>query len=283
MRWVFDGALAAGIVCLALMERGTTGAVVLACGFVMAAALLARRALAVPVAFVVYGLAAAHLAVQPMVRLFDVAVLVSMYSVVKYGPGGRWPILAGAFAGLGVLLGAWAEDRRAGNFWTVVWVVGAVTVAVWVTAHGVRTRRLYVASLEERNATLQRERDHLTRLATADERAAIARELHDVVAHSLSVMIVQADGATYTLDPSATQARTALATIAATGREALDDMRRVVSLLRAASPPPLPSASSASSASPLSAAVRVAESGAEPAAGPGTQPGVGAAVGFGAG
>lgn len=93
-----------------------------------------------------------------------------------------------------------------------------------------------MASLEERAATLERERDHLARLAAADERAAIARELHDVVAHSLSVMIVQADGAGYTLDPASVHAREALDTIAATGRDALEDMRRVVSVLRGASP-----------------------------------------------
>ena len=63
-----------------------------------------------------------------------------------------------------------------------------------------RTRRLYVLSLEERAATLEREREAQARAAVAEERTRIARELHDVVAHSMAVMIVQADGARFMLD-----------------------------------------------------------------------------------
>jgi signal transduction histidine kinase len=186
----------------------------------------------VPVLAAVYALALGHLVVRGTVRMFDVAVLVAMYSAVKYAPHPRWGYLAGAGGAAGVAVAAATEQRNNDNGWTVFAVVGAVTVAVWVTAYGVRTRRLYIASLEERAATLERERDHLARLAAADERAAIAREIHDVIAHSLSVMIVQADGAGYTLDPSAKQAHAALTTIADTGREALTDMRRVLSVLR---------------------------------------------------
>jgi signal transduction histidine kinase len=96
----------------------------------------------------------------------------------------------------------------------------------------VRTRRLYVAGLEERAATAERERDHLARIAVADERAAIARDLHDVVAHSLAVMIVQADGAGYALDAEPDQAQAAMKQVADTGRDALEDMRRLVGVLR---------------------------------------------------
>src|SRR5215510_11434267 len=108
---------------------------------------------------------------------------------------------------------------------------------VWLMAYTMRNRRLYVATLEERAATLERERDHLARIAAAEERAAIARELHDVVAHSLSVMIVQADGGTYAFDRDPDEARRALSTVAETGRDALEDMRRLVAVLRSDSPP----------------------------------------------
>jgi signal transduction histidine kinase len=171
------------------------------------------------------------------VRMFDIAVLIAMYAAVLYRPELRWGVVAGAGAGVAVLVAALVENNRSGNFWVVFWVVGAVTVATWVTAYGVRTRRLYVQTLEERAATLERERDHLALLAVAEERAAIAREIHDVVAHSLSVMIVQADAAGFTLEGSETPAREALETIASTGREALDDMGRVIQLLRGASLP----------------------------------------------
>jgi len=234
---IFDAGVAAGVGLLVLMERGLSDPAIIALGCVMAVALFFRRGYPVAVLAVISLAALGQLALQGTVRLFDVAVLITMYSVVKYCPKLIFGIFAGIGATVGVLLGAIVEDQRTHNFWTVFWVVGAITVTVWATAYGVRTRRLYVASLEERTATLERERDHLARLDAADERAAIARELHDVVAHSLSVMIVQADGASYVLDPSATEARNALTTIATTGREALEDMSRVLSVLRGAATP----------------------------------------------
>ncbi len=233
--WLFDGGVAGSVLYVTLMERGQEPAVV-AIGLVMAAAMLGRRQYPVTVACVVYTAAPLHLLFDDAMRLYDMAVLISMFAVVKYRAELVWGVLAGVGAGIGVVIGAAVEARRTDNFGTIAWIVGALTVAVWFSAYGVRTRRLYVASLEEKAATLERERDHLARLAAADERAAIARELHDVVAHSLSVMIVQADGAGYTLDPSASRARQALDTIAATGRDALEDMRRVVSVLRGTTP-----------------------------------------------
>jgi signal transduction histidine kinase len=88
------------------------------------------------------------------------------------------------------------------------------------------------AALEERAQLLDVERDQEMRLAATTERARIARELHDVVAHSLSVVIAQADGGRYAgkADPEA--ATGALEAIAATGRQALTDMRALLGVLR---------------------------------------------------
>jgi signal transduction histidine kinase len=233
--WLFDGAVAALVAALALLQYPLPWSIKI-CGLLMALVLIWRRHLPVTVLTAIYLLAPAHLLLDSYVQLFDVAVLIAMYSTVLYRPQLRWGVVAGAGASVGVLVAAIVEDRRFGNFWAIIWVVGAVTVATWVTAYSVRTRRLYVETLEERAATLERERDHLALLAVADERAAIAREVHDVVAHSLSVMIVQADAAGYTLDGPQAPARKALATIASTGREALEDMGRVVQLLRGAQP-----------------------------------------------
>ncbi|GAA3922078.1 two-component sensor histidine kinase [Amorphoplanes auranticolor] len=229
--WLFDGAVAAFVAALTLFEYRLPWSVKI-CGLAMALVLIWRRHLPLTVLAAVYLLAPLHLLMNSYVRMFDVAVLIAMYSVVLYRPQLRWGVVAGAGAGVAVLVAAFVEHHRSGNFWVVFWVVGAVTVATWVTAYGVRTRRLYVQTLEERAATLERERDHLALLAVAEERAAIAREIHDVVAHSLSVMIVQADAAGYTLEGPDTPAREALAAIAETGREALDDMGRVIQLLR---------------------------------------------------
>ena len=95
-----------------------------------------------------------------------------------------------------------------------------------------RTRRAYFAQLEERAARLEKEREAQAKVAVAAERARIARELHDVVAHNVSVMVVQADGAAYVLDAAPDQAKQALETISGTGRQALAEMRRLLGVLR---------------------------------------------------
>ena len=78
----------------------------------------------------------------------------------------------------------------------------------WVLGDSMRTRRAYFAQLEERAARLEKEREAQAKVAVAAERARIARELHDVVAHNVSVMVVQADGAAYVLDAAPDQAKT---------------------------------------------------------------------------
>lgn len=102
----------------------------------------------------------------------------------------------------------------------------------WVLGDSLRTRRAYLAQLEERAARLEQERAAQAKVAVAAERARIARELHDVVAHNVSVMVVQADGAAYVLDTAPDQAKKALDTISSTGRQALAEMRRLLGVLR---------------------------------------------------
>ncbi len=107
-------------------------------------------------------------------------------------------------------------------------------ILCWAWGRLTRVRRAYLIELEDRASRLERERDAQSKVAVAAERARIARELHDVVAHNVSVMIVQADGAAYVLDNSPQQAKEALGTIAATGRQALVEMRRLLGVLRTA-------------------------------------------------
>ncbi|MGG8409794.1 sensor histidine kinase [Streptomyces sp. 12297] len=106
----------------------------------------------------------------------------------------------------------------------------------WVLGDSVRTRRAYYAQLVERNERLEKEREAQGRAAVAAERARIARELHDVVAHNVSVMVVQADGAAYVMDAAPEQAKEALQTISGTGRQALAEMRRLLGILRTGEP-----------------------------------------------
>jgi signal transduction histidine kinase len=101
-----------------------------------------------------------------------------------------------------------------------------------VLGASMRYRRGYYSALEDRPARLERERDAQAQIAAAAERARIARELHDVIAHNVSVMVVQADGASYALDSSPERTRQALGAIASTGRQALAEMRRMLGVLR---------------------------------------------------
>jgi signal transduction histidine kinase len=105
-------------------------------------------------------------------------------------------------------------------------------VAAWLLGAYLRTRRLYVAALRERAARAEREREVRANEAVADERARIARELHDAIAHGVSVMVVQAEAAEEVLDVDSAAARGALHKVQGAGREALGELRRLVGILR---------------------------------------------------
>ncbi|MDX3235616.1 sensor histidine kinase [Streptomyces sp. ME03-5709C] len=165
----------------------------------------------------------------------DFAMLLIIYTVAANGA--RW---ASRLALVGGLLASPVSTLRWPNEGEGQWAdtVATVFLAVpfvlaWVIGDSLRTRRAYYAELEERAARLQREREAQSKAAVAAERARIARELHDVVAHNVSVMVVQADGAAYVLDASPGQAKQALQTISTTGRQALTEMRRLLGVLRA--------------------------------------------------
>jgi signal transduction histidine kinase len=204
-------------------------------GFGMAAALLLRRRFPLPVMAAVSALALSQVLLFPPGSdplLFDVAVLIAMYSVVKYARPLWHGLLAAVPVAIGIVIEMARHAKNSTAFTTGTLFLVAICGGVWLTGYTMRTRRLYMASLEERAVTAERERDQLARLTVADERAAIARELHDVVAHSLSVMIVQADGASYAVARDPGRATAAIRQVAATGRDALDDMRRLVGVLR---------------------------------------------------
>ncbi|WP_316250007.1 sensor histidine kinase [Micromonospora chalcea] len=162
---------------------------------------------------------------------YDIAVLIALYSVVKYADRLRDGIVAGVVAVLGGVLAA-LQTPGAGPWWMGAFFYALIVGAVWLAGLNLRTRRLYVLSLEDRAATLEREREAQARAAVAEERTRIARELHDVVAHSMAVMIVQADGVRFTLDRDPATAREAAKVVADTGRAALEEMRRLVGVLR---------------------------------------------------
>ncbi|MGP2438270.1 sensor histidine kinase [Streptomyces sp. JW3] len=164
----------------------------------------------------------------------DFSMLVIVYTVAA--TGARWAsrlALAMGLCAAPVAQLRWPSEYTgvSGNIALTVFMTVPFALA-WVLGDSIRTRRAYFAQLEERAARLEKEREAQAKVAVAAERARIARELHDVVAHNVSVMVVQADGAAYVLDAAPDQARKALETISSTGRQALAEMRRLLGVLR---------------------------------------------------
>ncbi|HEV2375879.1 MAG TPA: histidine kinase [Streptosporangiaceae bacterium] len=166
----------------------------------------------------------------------DLAILIMLYTLAAYTT--RRVSVAGLLA---CLLGDatavarwWSPRHMSGPTWLFIGsvVFAAPTLVAWVLGDSMNYRRAYYAALEERAVRAERERDAHVQIAAAAERARIARELHDVVAHHVSVMVVQADGASYALDRNPERAKEAMTAISATGRQALAEMRRLLGILR---------------------------------------------------
>jgi signal transduction histidine kinase len=172
----------------------------------------------------------------------DVSVLILLYSLAVSRPRrASAPGLAICVLGAAVVAVRWQVSGDV-TAWQVLLVTGLVStpaLLTWLAADSVRWRRGYYAALEEKAHRLERERDALSQVAAAAERARIARELHDIVAHHVSVMVVQADGAAFALENSPDKTREALGAISGTGRQALAEMRRLLGMLRSPSAGPL--------------------------------------------
>ncbi len=110
--------------------------------------------------------------------------------------------------------------------------VAILFTAAWLAGFALNRRLAQASAAEERATRLEREREDRARIAVAEERARIARELHDVIAHSVSVMTVQAGAVRRLLKPEQEREREALEAVEETGREALTEMRRMVGVLR---------------------------------------------------
>ena len=157
------------------------------------------------------------------------AFLVSIYTVAAHRGLAR-SALGGlvAFAAFNVMLLLHESGISLMDYITD----GALLAGMWALGRNLRLRRAYLAELEDRAERLERARGTGARAARMEERSRIARELHDVVAHHVSVMTVQAGAARRILDRDPDNAREALATIEEVGRTALSEMRRIVGVLR---------------------------------------------------
>ena len=166
---------------------------------------------------------------------FDAFSILALYAATAHGSENRrlvWRTVAAAvvllttIAILGVLTPS--DDLPAAA------IVGIATIHISAAIAGeiVYDRRRRLAELEQRAVRAEAEREMMARQAVLDERSRIARDMHDVVAHGMSVMVVQADAAQRTVATRPDLAIEALEHIQVTGREALTEMRRMLGVLR---------------------------------------------------
>ena len=163
----------------------------------------------------------------------DVAFLVALYSLGAYERR-RW-ILASAVvvAEVGVIMAVARWAPASNRLLPGLLSTGTVTAA-WMAGIYVRMRRAYLVSALQRAETAERERDSRAQVAVAAERARMAREMHDVIAHSLSVMITLNDAAAAVESPL--QARDTITQASEVGRQALAEMHRMLGMLRDGEP-----------------------------------------------
>jgi signal transduction histidine kinase len=183
-----------------------------------------RHAPLVVVALVMGAFAAQSLILDPTptpdVEL--IPALIAAYSVAVHGE--RWV----AFVGGGLSLAAGLVWLGVDDFLLPIVTFGGA----WFAGRLVQKRQLYAQAFAERARVLERERDANARVAAAEERVRIAREMHDVVGHSVSVMVVQAGAERLALGEERPATREALLAIERTGREALAEMSRLLGILR---------------------------------------------------
>lgn len=264
-RLLVDVVLAAGVallllpVALQLVPRGGLDpgveVLLLATVVLLHAALALRRVWLVP-SFVVVSLCCLVLVSAPVLRA-EAAELVgapfppillpsalvfagSLYSVSAHGKGLE-PAAALGVAALGAVgtavrlwqPQAWTTGLPTGAAWQafLLTFLAGVVVAPWALGRLAATSTAYLAALEERAARAEQDRQTENERAAAQERRRIAREMHDVVAHSLAVVVNQAEGGRVGASRDPEQAAAVFGTIARTGREALTEMRGLLGLL----------------------------------------------------
>lgn len=181
-------------------------------------------------------LAAASLLLAAAVEEPDIGLSISAAFIIYAGacrhPRSPQPaLIAAAVITAGHVVALAAHGHYADAFGAIL-VDGAVYGLAFLLGLTTRQRAEAIAGLQSRNDLLERDREREATLLVADERARIARELHDVVAHAVTVMVLQADGARGVAATDPARADAAFDTIQRAGRQALDDLRRALGVLR---------------------------------------------------
>ncbi|MGY1745036.1 sensor histidine kinase [Blastococcus sp. SYSU D00695] len=157
------------------------------------------------------------------------AGLVALYSVAAHATR-RLALTAAGIAAVAIAVGLLAD--RADADLEDLTIVSLTFAAAWLLGDGARSRRLAAARAEERASSLERTRAAEARQAVVEERNRIAREMHDVLAHSVSMMVVQAEAGPVVVERDPQRAVQAFDAISATGRAALTELRRLLGVLR---------------------------------------------------
>ncbi len=250
-RWAPDVLLVGALVLWVLAAGAVAGVGLMVIGLLMVVPLLWRRREPLLTAVAVAAACLLQVAASNEPHPANVAVPIAVYSAAAFGTRRQsfavlWLGLAGA-----VVAGVdwrWSDEPiRAQLFYigTQAFFLSMFVAVAWVLGDVVRRRKAVVARLEQQNAALARDQAQRQQLTAQSERASIAREMHDIVAHSLAVVVVQADGALYAArqaldappaigpDRAALQrAAQTLETLAGTARTSLADTRRLVGVLR---------------------------------------------------
>ncbi|WP_237141511.1 sensor histidine kinase [Serinicoccus hydrothermalis] len=253
--WLLDAALVGALLLFVLVTgAGLAGPGYVLVSLVQIVPLLWRRSHPLTAALAVAGGCLLQVVLLDRPVPANVAVLLAVYSAAGFGSRRTSRIVLGVGLVGAVLAGLdWAASiyDGLGYFLAVASVqtgfMACFVGVAWALGDVMRRRREVVSRLQAQNRALARDQAQRERLAAQDERATIAREMHDVVAHSLAVVVVQADGGLYAarqalargtdLDADRSraaleQAATTLETLAQTARASLADTRRLVGVLR---------------------------------------------------
>jgi signal transduction histidine kinase len=237
-----DGTLAAGLLALAMFSSDSlrslgagelTGDIAIV--LLVTGPVLIRRKH--PVAAFALALAGILAALSTDLRVSDggwalPAVMVLLYSLAAYRP--RRVSLCGLLMCEAVVIIGLTSSQQAVVSTKTAWVALELTAPIacsWIFGDSVAYRRAHNAWLEERARRAEAERDTKARFAAAAERSRIAREMHDIIAHNLAVIVGLADGGRYAVVRSPERSSQALGAIASTGREALSELRRLLGVL----------------------------------------------------
>jgi signal transduction histidine kinase len=221
-------AMASAVPAAAHANQHPNGAVVIF-ATLTALPLLARRRWPVPVFSCVMALCLVTALWDNFRTVNGLALLIALYTVAALRP--HWEALACAGALFVAIIAA--AVSVAGKDW---WYDGIFVCGLFGAALGLglysATRRAYLAGLTDRAERLERERDQQVALAAAAERARIAREMHDIVAHNLTVMVTLSEAAARSVPTSPARSADLMRSVSATGRRALTDTRSLLGVLR---------------------------------------------------